>query len=84
LRIAYRNSEFYGKLGFERQFYQFLNGVYDDVRRKIDRNKERLALTQGVCLLLLGQKFLEKYKNEQKYFLKNSKSLVHNAIHNSE
>ncbi|KAF7631132.1 hypothetical protein Mgra_00008626 [Meloidogyne graminicola] len=47
LRIAYRKSELFEKLGYERQFYNFLVRIQDDMRRKIERNKERLALTQG-------------------------------------
>uniref|UniRef100_A0A914KQY2 Uncharacterized protein n=1 Tax=Meloidogyne incognita TaxID=6306 RepID=A0A914KQY2_MELIC len=47
LRIAYRKSEFYEKLGYEKQFYNFLVRIKDDMQRKIEKNKERLALTQG-------------------------------------
>uniref|UniRef100_A0A1I8BPW8 Luc7-like protein 3 n=1 Tax=Meloidogyne hapla TaxID=6305 RepID=A0A1I8BPW8_MELHA len=47
LRIAYRKSEFYEKLGYEKQFYNCLVRIQDDMQRKIERNKERLALTQG-------------------------------------
>uniref|UniRef100_A0A914HMR5 Luc7-like protein 3 n=1 Tax=Globodera rostochiensis TaxID=31243 RepID=A0A914HMR5_GLORO len=47
LRIAYRKSEHFGKLGYERQFYYFLRRIHDDMMRRIERNKERLALTQG-------------------------------------
>jgi len=47
LRIAYRNSDYFEKLGYERQFYRFLVRIFDDVQRKIERNKERLSLTQG-------------------------------------
>jgi len=47
LRIAYRSSSSFGKIGYERQFFYYLQSIYDDVQRKIDRNKERLTLTQG-------------------------------------
>ena len=47
LRIAYRKSDQFEKLGYERQFFRFLQRVDDDMKRKIERNKERLALTQG-------------------------------------
>lgn len=47
LRIAYRKSDSFEKLGYERQFYRFLVRIQDDMKRKIEKNKERLALTQG-------------------------------------
>ncbi|KAL3101458.1 hypothetical protein niasHT_020777 [Heterodera trifolii] len=47
LRIAYRKSEHFEKLGYERQFYYFLRRIHDDMMRRIERHKERLALTQG-------------------------------------
>lgn len=47
LRIAYRNSRDFEKLGYERSFYRFLCKMHDDMMRKIQKNKERLALTQG-------------------------------------
>jgi len=46
-RIAYRESNDFEKLGYERTFYRFLCKMHDDIRRKITKNKERLALTQG-------------------------------------
>lgn len=47
LRIAYQKSEDFEKLGYERTFYRFLCKMYDEIQRKIDKNKERLSLTQG-------------------------------------
>ncbi|KAH7732002.1 Protein C50D2.8 [Aphelenchoides avenae] len=50
LRVAYKQSESYGKMGYERQLYNFIKKLYDDMRRKIQRNKERLELTQSDAL----------------------------------
>jgi hypothetical protein len=47
LRVVYRQSKDCGRLGYERQLYNFVLKLYDDMRRRIQRNKERLALTQG-------------------------------------
>lgn len=66
LRIAYRNSEYFEKLGYERQFYHFLLGIYDDVQRKIERNKERLALTQGTIDEATKNQLTERAKQMEK------------------
>lgn len=47
LRIAYRNSSDFERLGYERNFYRFLARMHDEMNRRIVKNKERLALTQG-------------------------------------
>ncbi|KAK0409366.1 hypothetical protein QR680_004498 [Steinernema hermaphroditum] len=46
LRRAYRESNRFERLGYERRFLTFLSRLQDDMKRKIARHEERLALTQ--------------------------------------
>ncbi|TMS36014.1 hypothetical protein L596_003284 [Steinernema carpocapsae] len=47
LRKSYRESSRFERLGYEKQFLQFISRLYDDMQRKITRNRERLQLTQS-------------------------------------
>lgn len=51
LKKSYRESDKFEKLGYERSFYNFISRLHDDMKRKIIRNKERLALTQGPAVV---------------------------------
>uniref|UniRef100_A0A1I7ZLB1 U1-type domain-containing protein n=1 Tax=Steinernema glaseri TaxID=37863 RepID=A0A1I7ZLB1_9BILA len=47
LRKTYRESSRFERLGYEKQFLQFISRLHDDMQRKIGRNRERLQLTQS-------------------------------------
>uniref|UniRef100_A0A915E5Q4 Luc7-like protein 3 n=1 Tax=Ditylenchus dipsaci TaxID=166011 RepID=A0A915E5Q4_9BILA len=47
LKLVYQQSEHFERLGYEKTFYRFLCKMHDEITRKISKNKERLALTQG-------------------------------------
>ncbi|KAI1717302.1 LUC7 N-terminus domain-containing protein [Ditylenchus destructor] len=76
LRIAYQKSEDFEKLGYERTFYRFLCKMYDEIQRKIQKNKERLALTQGHLMNIdeaTRLRLTEKISNLEKEIAENLK-----------
>uniref|UniRef100_A0A0N5AYB9 Mre11_DNA_bind domain-containing protein n=1 Tax=Syphacia muris TaxID=451379 RepID=A0A0N5AYB9_9BILA len=48
LRTKYRQSSRFEKLGYEEDFLNKIRRLDDDVRRKIEKNERRLAVTQPV------------------------------------
>ncbi|VDN03975.1 unnamed protein product [Thelazia callipaeda] len=48
LRLKYRESRRFEKLGYEEEFLNKIRRLDEDVRRKIDKNERRLAMTQPV------------------------------------
>lgn len=48
LRLKYRESSRFEKLGYEEEFLNKIRRLDDEVRRKIEKNERRLAMTQPV------------------------------------
>lgn len=57
LRLKYRESSRFEKLGYEEEFLNKIRRLDDEVRRKIEKNERRLAMTQPVIKGLLSSKF---------------------------
>uniref|UniRef100_A0A1I7UK53 Luc7-like protein 3 n=1 Tax=Caenorhabditis tropicalis TaxID=1561998 RepID=A0A1I7UK53_9PELO len=47
LKNSYRTSDRKGKMGFENRFLERIRRIHEDVRRKIQKHEDRLAVTQG-------------------------------------
>lgn len=49
LRTKYRQSSRFEKLGYEEDFLNKIRRLDDEVRRKIEKNERRLAVTQPLA-----------------------------------
>ncbi|KAF1762798.1 hypothetical protein GCK72_011061 [Caenorhabditis remanei] len=47
LKNSYQNSDKKGRMGFENRFLERIRRIHEDVRRKIQKHEDRLAVTQG-------------------------------------
>ncbi|CCD73922.1 Luc7-like protein 3 [Caenorhabditis elegans] len=62
LKNSYKNSDKKWRMGFEKRFLERIRRIHEDVRRKIQKHEDRLAVTQGESKSAeetFGQKILE-------------------------